>query len=332
MACGTLQMHFGALVLIPLVATTMLPVILVRGWHTPAVARNYQCFAGALVVVLYALELCVRVLAERRRAMSPTMWSPLVNVSISDSIVAQINCTDSDPWASAWQEAKRDSEDLSCERGIISGSTLAVQLNFWAFLAIGNLEPKTVAVVTTLMLFLLVTCMHLADVSLAQYGDGAWRTLILFALTSGLAVMLARMRCSANYAKWLTARKFASLAARHNDFLYCLMPPNVAAMSRLPPPDAAAPAAEAAAAHDAQAVTAGTPCGVGGCGGSSGHGAGVRDRGSEVQDVKMYELPAKTYELPDILVMFCSLGKARVLQQSVLFCSLGVHSLSSSAR
>ena len=177
--------------------------------HTPIVARHFQLYAGTTVLVFFVLQLVPRMLAERRLAMSAGFKSPHVRLDATglDKFVMTVRCSDSDPWASAWLSnvTAGGSEDLGCQKRIVSGGSTGATFLYMIMHSVIRLNAKTAATIVPLQILSLT----IALVSSGLFRDGeteaAVRTILLSTVAGCCAIYLSHVRRNVAFKRWLVS-------------------------------------------------------------------------------------------------------------------------------
>ena len=219
--------HVALIFLSSGLSVTMLVVLCIPGRVRLYVARYYQELCTLWMVLVFGVNVTYRVINEHRRIRSPSIWAPQVNFSISGGPRPSINCTNADPWASAWANTPNfDSEATGCETGLASGRVLAVQVVYIMVLLPLGSRPRWAAVTSVLDVALF--CTGLVFVG-AELGDGREMAMavLLLVTTACFVVFLADVRHTNAHARWVAMRKVSDVVERHRIFLHTLVPERV---------------------------------------------------------------------------------------------------------
>jgi hypothetical protein len=221
------KFHFTAFFVEAAIAAVAALMLICRGLHTAFIAKHYQAMSAVLLYTLFALNLSQRTAAERRRALSPTLWSPHVNWTVAPGFVPIMQCTDGDAWVSAWLGQSRfTSEDSGCEARLAGATSTGVQMAYFMILSPGRLTART-ALPLLVMYLAALTVAILASGTAHADPSGAARIVLFYLTLACCSLFLCRVRRDNAWAKWRASRRRASVEARHVALLDSLIPRTV---------------------------------------------------------------------------------------------------------
>ena len=172
------SLHFIAFYVESAIAAASALLFMCSGWHTSVLRRHYQVIASSLLFALYSLNLVQRTANDQRLALSPVMWSPYVNKSITLDFAPKINCTDRDPWGSAWiEQTQFSSEDSGCETRFVGAASTGVQTCYFMVMAPARLTARTATILMSLYIVALSFAVVMGGTARATGpGGGASRS------------------------------------------------------------------------------------------------------------------------------------------------------------